>query len=786
MKRRLSILFALLTFALVTEAQTQKRVDSDTTKWYNRNHTLKEVTIARKRTRYSRKNNPAVELMKKVIAAKKQTRLESHDYYRLKRYQKISFGANDVDPNTFLNTVFGKIPGIASQIELCPYNGKMVLPVTFNETISERLYRRKPHDEKEIVKAERSGGINKMIQTGDILTAALKDFFTDVNIYDNQIRLLQHPFTSPISNDAIRFYQFRIIDTVAVERDSCIHLHFTPNNQRDFGFTGEIYILKDSSYQVRRCELTVPRKSGVNFVDGMAIVQEFTQLSDGSWALTADDMAVELELFDFFQKGIVIRNTRLSDHDFSPIDDNAFSGAAPTVKERGAAYRPDDFWQQNRPVALTGSERRMDDFMAGLERGKAYDIIMFAVKMIVESYIETGTKKHPSKVDIGPVNTMVTSNFIDGLRTRLSLQTTANLNPHLFFNGYYARGWKSHKDYYKAEVTYSFSPKEYLPDEFPLRYVKFTSLYDVFSPTDKFLTTDKDNVFTSLKWTKVDKMTFTRRNQLSFAREEAYGLRTTLSLKLEDNEACGELHYRPLATATDRTMRTTELSLELRYAPGEKFVNTKQHRRPLNRDVPVVTLSHSLGLKNVFGGQYNYNFTDIGLFRRFWVKSWGKIDLDFHAGAQWNQVPFPLLCMPAANLSYVTHYSTFGLINNMEFMNDRYASLMVTWDLNGKIFNRLPLIKLLKWREYIGARTLWGTLTEKNNPYLPQNAGSTVLMAFPDGSYMMDDHRPYIELVAGVHNVFRFFHIEYVRRLNYLDLPTAKKHGIRFKFSLKF
>jgi len=787
MRTALLILACLLALVSPAVAQTPKDdISGDTTKWYNKTQRLKEVTIKKKRSKYSRKNNPAVELMRKVIAAKKRTHLENKDYYSYDRYQKIMFGANDVRPAEFEKGVFGMIPNILNLLEVCPYNNKLILPATFNETISKKVYRRHPHDEKEIIKAERSGGINKMFQTGEILTAALQDFFTDVNIYDDQVRLFQHPFTSPISKDAIAFYRFHIIDTLNVGTDRCVHLHFAPNNQQDFGFTGEIYILDDSSYQVRRCELSIPQKSDVNFVDGMMILQEFTPLPTGEWVLSVDDMIVELVLFDFFQKGIVIRNTRLSNYDFAAIPDSAFSGAAKTVVEKDAKRRSHDYWQANRPLKLLGCEERMDNYIEGLKQERGYKTVMLVLKTLAENFIETGTEKHPSKVDIGPINTIVTNNFIDGLRTRLSLQTTANLSRHFFVNGYYAHGWKSHKDYYKAEATYSLNPKDYLPDEFPMRNISLLSSYDVCSPSDKFLSTDKDNVFTSLKWAKVDKMMFYRRHQLKFVREEEFGLRTTVTAKLEENEACGELHFAPLSTGLEKKMRTTELRAELRYALGEKFVNTKQHRRPLNRDVPVFTLSHSIGFKGVFGGQYRYNFTEAGLFRRFWVKSWGKIDLDIKAGAQWNKVPFPLLCMPAANLSYITQYSTFGLINNMEFLNDRYASLMLTWDLNGKLFNRLPLVKKLKWREYIGVRTLWGTLTKKNNPYLENNSGSDVLMAFPEGSYVMDSNRPYVEVLAGVHNVFRFFHIEYVRRLNYLDLPTATKNGIRIKFSLKF
>ena len=186
------------------------------------------------------------------------------------------------------------------------------------------------------------------------------------------------------------------------------------------------------------------------------------------------------------------------------------------------------------------------------------------------------------------------------------------------------------------------------------------------------------------------------------------------------------------------------------------------------------------------GGQYRYNLSEMSFFKRFWVKSWGKVDVSIAAGAQWNRVPYPLLIVPASNLSYVIQKDMFNLMTNMEFLNDRYASAHLSWDLNGKLFNRLPLIRRLKWREYIGVKALWGDLTDKNNPMLPQNSSSSVLMAFPAGTHIMDPHRPYVEVLVGVHNVLRFLHIEYVRRLTYLNLPTASKHGVRFKFSVKF
>lgn len=754
---------------------------------------LKGVTVKTKRSKYSRKNNPAVELMKRVIAAKKRTDLANHDYYQFNKYQKITFAINDIKPTELENEKLKKKKWLINQIETCPYNNKLILPLSVDETVTRNIYRKDPKTEKSIIMGQSSSGVNDLIETGDILNNVLKDVFTDVDLYDDQIRLLQYPFTSPIGKDAISFYRFYIVDTVYVDRDKCFHLQFLPNNQQDFGFRGEIWILADSTLHVKRCNLTLPKKSDVNFVDNLHIIQEYTRLPEGDWALTTDDMFVEMSIAKFLTKAIVIRTTRMSDYAFDELPDKLFKGKTKVLHESNAMMRDEAFWDKYRSVELTKSESSMDAFINNLSQQKAFKYIIFGVRAFIENFVETGSQNHPSKVDIGPINTMISSNFIDGVRTRISAQTTANLNPHWFLSGYYARGWDSRKNYYKGELTYSFNKKEYLPREFPKRTLTFTSTYDVCSPSDKFMHTDKDNVFTALKWTKVEKMMFYNRQQLSFEREEEWGFRTTISLKTEENEACGDLFFKPLsmvgmedAMIGQGKFRTTEARIELRYAPGETFINTKQRRLPVNLDAPVFTLSHTTGIKGFLGGDYDYNFTEASIYKRLWLNSWGKIDILAKGGIQWNKVPFPLLIMPAANLSYIISDETFNLVNNMEFLNDRYASLDISWDLNGKIFNRIPLLKKLKWREWLGIKCLWGTLTDKNNPTLAANAGDGMLMEFPEGSYIMDSKRPYIELIAGIHNIFKIIHIQYVHRLNYNHLPTATKNGVRLMMRLTF
>ena len=328
----------------------------------------------------------------------------------------------------------------------------------------------------------------------------------------------------------------------------------------------------------------------------------------------------------------------------------------------------------------------------------------------------------------------------------------------------------------------------------------FDYSYDVMSPMDKYLSTDKDNMFVGWKWTKVDQMSYMRDATLTYELETNAGFSIkAMARHRNDEPAGGVLQYWKndgnIAGSWDDTntfvkdITTTELGVTLRYAPGETFVNTKQRRVPVSLDAPIFSLSHTIGLKGVLGGEYNFNLTEASIRKRFWFGSWGKLDITARAGAQWNTVPFPLLNLPMANLSYITqHNESFSIINNMEFLNDRFASMSISYDMNGKLFNRIPLLKNLKWREMFRVRALWGTLTDKNNPFKSSNPD---LFRFPtrDGkftSFVMDPKVPYVEASVGIYNIFKLLHVEYVHRFTYRDNPGINKNGIRFMVLMVF
>jgi len=769
--------------------------------------TLTGVTVTTKRARYSRKNNPAVELMKKVIANKKQSDLHAKDFFTYTKYEKMTFSLNEVSDKVFDEGEYKRFTFLKDHVERSPQTGKLILPLTVDETLADIFYRKDPRSEKQVIKGESNKGVTELVNTGEIFTTTLKDVFTDVDIYQNECRLLQYPFRSPIADNAISFYRYYLQDTLFIEQDKVVDVGFLPNNQQDFGFSGHLYILltPDSTFQVRRVELTIPRRSDVNFVENMMISQDFTELESGDRIAATNDMLVELQLTKWLGKFQVQRVTRMSNVSFEEIPRSLFKNIkGNTLREPDASMHDEDFWNEYRQVKLSSSEGKMDSFLDRLTHIKGFSIFLFGFKALVENFVETGDSLHPNYVDIGPVNTIISANHYDGLRFRASALTTANLSPHLFVNGYVAYGTKTHNVYWKGQLTYAFNKKAYLPREFPQHNLSVYWWDDVISPFDKYVPTDKDNMFTAFHASKVDQYHHARELHIDYTRELETGVKLYAQFTRTRNHPVDALFYQRLdgvgKPVNDPTkwlsgITTAQFKVGVTYEPNVTYVNTKQRRIKVNHDAPILSLSYTRGINGFLGGQYNYNLTELGLYKRLWLGQFGKIDTDIKAGAQWNKVPFPLLIHPAANASYIIEDNTFYLISNLEFLNDRYASMFVEWDLNGWLLNRIPLIHKLKWRECVGVNVLWGQLTDKNNP-ATLNYSDPDLFYFPghfqaDGTYeqntvRMNERTPYIEWRVGIHNIFKLVEIDYVRRITYRHDPNTNRWGIRFKVRMTF
>ena len=757
-----------------------------TIKMYSDDIMLGEVVVKKTKHHYKRKNNPAVDLMRKVIANKKLSDIKEKDFYHFDKYEKKVFSRNDLE-NT-KDTLLA---------EVCPETGKLIIPILVDEMVSEENYRKTPKATKTTIHAKRNDGFQTMLSSGDMITNLIRDIFTDVDIYKDNVRLLQHPFISPISTtEAIGFYHYYILDTLMVDDERCIDVVFLPNNTQDFGFAGHLYITDDSLNQVKRAVLNVPKHSGVNFVDNLMVIQDFMTLPTGERVVKVDNMIVELSGLYGALKFQGQRYTEYSNYDFDPITDKkAFKSPQMNLVVKDAEFRDSTYWASIRPVPLSNSENHLGQAVDNINENLG-GFWKFLLTAVVENSVELTPK--PNKVDLIPLNSIVSYNDIDGMRYQASLQTTGNLSPHLFLRGYGAYGTKDARWKYRGEVEYSFNKKKYMAHEFPRRSITVSCMYDDMSPVDKFAGTDKNNMYSSFKTGKVDQMMYVNDINLHYQYETTGNATWSLALDHSKLTPTGKLIYMRNADETLLpNIKTSDIKFGFRYAPDETFINSKQQRLPINYDAPIFTLEHTMGINGFLGGQYNYNITEATIFKRFWLPgACGYIDTYLKGGAQWNKVPFPMLFTPSSNLSYFVQFDSwsFNMLRNMEFLNDRYASLLLNWNFDGKLLNRIPLLKKMKLREYVGFKMLCGHLTDKNNPNIRENDNELLRFPTRDGhptSFVMGN-KPYMELSVGISNIFKVLTVQYVRRLNYNDMPDIyggdklHKDGVRFAIEFKF
>ena len=751
---------------------------------------ISEVVVKPKREKYTRKDNPAVELIKKVIAHKNDNRIEAKPEYQTEVYEKLSLSLDNFNPNLDKNKFLKKFKFIKNYLDTSEFNGKPILTVSVRENLSDFYYRKSPKAEKTIVRAKRMQGIDKTLDDGGGITSNLEEIFKSINIFDNNIPILLNRFVSPLSSTlATTYYHYYIMDTLDVGGDKCVDLAFVPANSESYGFTGRLYITLDGNYAVKKVLLNTPANINLNWVDKLRIEQEFKQMPDSTWVLDQENTFVNFYVVKGMQQLYAHQLRNYDNYNFNVQNaDSVFGllGALHVLPE--ATAQPDTFWTHNRPIPLKEKEDALKDLLGQLRKVPAFNAIIKTAEILITGYIPTANDKKVTKFDFGPMNTTFSANHLEGFRMRVGGMTTANLNPYWFASGYLAYGTNDRKIKYNLKLTHSFTKKEYHEGENPVNNLSFIQEYDVYTPGQDFLFTSKDNIFVAWKVGEpVTKMQYIRKSVLQYEKEWLNGLTWKSWIMNQNNEAAGTLQYIKRDESGNlyhiKDFTTSEIGTQLRFAPGERAYNGRSGKESvfnLSKDAPVFKLSHQLGIKGVLGGDYNYNHTEISAEKRIWLSSFGHIDAQVKAGKVWDKVPFPLLILPNTNQSITIQPEAFHMMNALEFVTDQYVSFNATYYLKGWILNRIPGIKWLRLREVLSFNMIYGGLTDKNNPTLTPG-----LFLLPDGTQPLGS-TPYMECSVGLENIFKILRIDYYRRLTYLDHPDIKKGGIRIALRFTF
>lgn len=743
-------------------------------------YTLQEVVVNPGKRKYSRKNNPAVDLMERIRQQAKRSNPKDSDFYSYDKYEKMVISLSNFRMPDSASRTAKRMPFLRDYIDTIPFSKDPVLKVSLKEKSSTMLFSGNRDGGKEIIYGLKSAGIDKSFNQENI-QAALEDNLREIDIFADDINILQNRFVSPLSLIGPYYYKY-FMDTVSRGGRKVIELSFAPHNPQSMGFNGRLWVdPSDSTCFVEGIEMRVPNDINLNFVKSLHLSQQFHKDERGKRHVDTDDIAIEFQLMPGTPGVYAHRLTDYRNHTYGRRADleEFYSRPGSRFMASDAEEKDEIFWHDARTRPLPKSERDIGSLLQKLRKSPLFYWGEKILTVLVQGYIHTGKK---SKFDIGPVNTFISTNKAEGVRFRLGGMTTAYLFPHVFARGYVAYGLKDKKWKYRGELEYSFNAKKYHSREFPMHLIRAEYQYDTDRIGEHYLFTNPDNIFLSIKRKGSFLITYRRLIQASYIQEFPFNLTLTAGLRSERQEATPWVSFIRADGSAAHHFNQAAFFVSLRYAPGEKFVQSASSRRSLNMDAPVFQLTHEYGPRKLFGADFTLNKTEFSFQKRFWFSAFGYLNVVAKLGKIWSSVYYPALLWQNANLSYTIQPESYALLNPMEFAMDQYASVDMEYFGNGILFNRVPLIKKLKIREVVTFKGFFGHLSKRNNPQY-----NSSLFRFPvDANVGLLNSTPYMEAGIGIDNILSILRVDYMWRLTYRHRPYIDKSGVRISLHFSF
>ena len=741
---------------------------------------LGTVTVTNKKIKYTNKNNPAVELIRHVIENKQNNRLRAFKYASFERYEKILLSLDKVSPKIKNNKVLKKFDFVFENTDTTKFDGRSLTPVYLEEKLSQNYIRKDPDKSKSIVLGEKKVDYGEFIDVQGV-SNYLNRLYEDVEIYDNNISLLTNQFLSPIADMGPTFYMYFLGDTVNMGNEKLIKLFFSPRNANDLLFKGTMFITLDGRYAIQRINMLVSSRVNLNFVRQLHVIQDYEKDPEGKYRITKSDVMAD---FGITKKGGGIYGERSVFYKKFvtnvPIADSLFSGPSQVTMEN-AKNQPDSFWVSHYwPDTLSVAESKVYANIDSLKNMRSFRRLLDWGTLLLAGYKSFGP------VEIGPANTFYSFNPIEGLRLRFGGRTTTKLSKRYYFEGYGAYGFKDDRWKYFLSTTYSINNKSIYA--FPSNYVRASFQRDTKIPGQELQFVQEDNFLLSFKRGNNDKWLYNDIFRLNYLHEFNNHLSYNIGYKYWRQEPAGTISYVKMQNSIPTLLpdlTTSELSAEFRWAPGERFYQTKLYRVPIVNKYPIFILRYIAGVKGLLNGGYNYQNLFLHAEKRFYLSQLGYTDVTVEGAYIFGKIPFPLMTIHRANQSYAYQLVSYNLMNFMEFVSDHHATVFVDHYFNGFIFNKIPLLKKLKLREVIAGKILYGGTRSENDP-----SKNNDLIKFPYTNGAVSTYSlsnvPYAEASVGITNIFKLVRLDLVKRFTYLDHPEIAKWGIRGRVIFNF
>jgi hypothetical protein len=738
------------------------------------------VVVAGKKPRYVNKENPAVELIRKVIAQKDQNRLSSYQTASYRQYEKMFFSVSNVSDKFKDRKIFKNYQFLFQEQDSTQIGGKNILPIYIQEKLSDEYFSKSLGKSKSNILAEKQAQFDSKLIDNNGIKVYFDRMYEPIDIYENNISLMTNEFLSPIANNGPAFYKYFITDTLKDQYPQVIELSFTPRNTTDMLFEGQIYITMDGNYAVQKAVLNVNRKINLNFVRAIRIDLLFNQHTDQRFYLSKTNLVADFGISK--NKGMGFTGERtVSFNNYQTnitLPDSIFKDK-PLALQASVPQQSESFWQENRLEAISEKQLSIYHNIDTLQNIPSFKRTAKIVTLFFAGFQDLGP------YEIGPVNTFYSFNNVEGFRLRVGGRTTTSFSKRFYFENYAAYGFKDEKWKYFLGATYSLNNKSIY--SFPQNYIRASFQRDTKIPGQELQFVQEDNFLLSFKRGVNDMLLYNDFYRIDYIKEFENHFSYGIGFKKWTQTPAGGLFYtNGISNENIRSLSTSEVSLQLRYAPNEKFYQGKLYRLPFTTKYPVFNLTYTAGIKGVFNGEYNYHNLMGSVEKRIYLSQLGFSDVIVEGGYIAGKVPFPLLAIHRANQTYAFQLKSYNMMNFLEFVSDHYASINIDHHFNGFFLNKLPLIKKLKLREIVSFKGLYGGLRHENKPSLDDNLYQLPVYENGEKRTYSLEKAPYMEGSVGLGNIFKLFRVDLLKRFNYLNHPEVAEWGVRASFKFDF
>lgn len=719
------------------------------------------------------KYTKAQRLVKKVIDAKDRNNVFNNSTYQTQVYDKIEVDLKNIPEKIQNNALLKPLAFVFNNMDTTADKQK-VLPVYLSESNSDFYYKKNPEKERYDYKAIKSSGL----ENSSMLTY-IDGLYKRINVYDNNIKLADVNFVSPVAENALSYYNYHILDTLYFSSHRCIQVQFDPIQFGSNTFKGYMWIA-DTAYAIKSIVMHMDKNANINFIDKFEISQFFEAENQKKFFPEKNILYIDLTMPAMKKTGIIAKKTTV--YKDAILNNNNIDTAFNKKNVDVASIVHDtSSWEKIRFEPLSRSENSVYHLMDTLNKIPVVATYAKIISALSDGYYTTG------HVDIGNLYSTYTNNIIEGNRFTFGLKTNRYFNQRIQLRGYVGLSTKDKQTRYLLSSLFVLNPKQWTT----LRLIYSSDLYDTYDHDDEL---DQNSIFASfLRRVKSSKIRLVNRKEadITFKRYLDNGIGIGTELKNSTLSPFFNVYYTHdgftpylyTKPGVYNNYKVNEITFSLRYSYKEKFITEHYRRGSLGSNYPIITLAYTKGIKVNNGflkSDFNFSKWNLNLQHDFTDGRIGQLSYTIDAGLTQGILPIVLLDVQKGNDTYYYNKYAYNNMNRYEFATDKYVGLSVQQSFGSFPFNYLPLIKKLKWRSLATFKGIMGDMTQANK----------IANGYYDTSinyhFTIPDKIPYMEAGLGIDNIFHLIRIDAVWRLNYLNNPGISKFGIKGSIEFKF